>query len=227
MRRTSAVISRGELQALMPPFALLRYMKPCCGRKSTADKEREPPLHPCSNPATLLFVKATLDVINQMQTDAVIGNYAIGGAVGATFYLEPVATLDIDVFVSLQGGGDSPLLSLTPIYDYLLARGHKAEKEYIVIAGWPVQFLPPGNALVKEALTQAVETEVESVRTRVMTAEHLTAIALQTGRAKDFARILQFIESGTLDVDKLDDILRRHGLVAKWEQFGDKFQSNE
>ena len=171
-------------------------------------------------------VKATLQVINLMQADGVIGNYAIGGAVGATFYLEPVATLDIDVFVSLQGGDASPLLSLTPIYDYLLARGHKAEKEYIVIGGWPVQFLPPGNALVEEALAQAVETELEDVRTRVMTAEHLVAIALQTGRAKDFARILHFIESGTLDADKLDGILQRHGLVAKWEEFGDKFKGN-
>ena len=58
---------------------------------------------------------------------------------------------------------------------------------------------------------------------RVMTAEHLVAIALQTGRAKDFARILQFVESGVLDSTKLDPILIRHGLLAKWEQFGDRF----
>ena len=44
-------------------------------------------------------MKATLEVINRMQADGVIGQYAIGGAVGATFYLEPVATLDIDIFV--------------------------------------------------------------------------------------------------------------------------------
>ena len=172
-------------------------------------------------------MKATLEVINQMQADGVIGNYAIGGAVGATFYLEPVATLDIDVFVSFQQQPGSSLISLIPIYNYLTARGFKAEQEYIVIGGWPVQFLPPGNALVEEALAQAVETEVEGVRTRVMTAEHLTAIALQTGRAKDAARVLQFIESGTLDADRLDVILRRHGLVAKWEQFGDKFRDNK
>jgi len=90
----------------------------------------------------------------------------------------------------------------------------------------PALHLPPGNALVEEALAQAVETEVEDVRTRVMTAEHLTAIALQTGRAKDFARILQFIESGTLDADKLDAILQQYGLIAKWEEFGDKFKGN-
>lgn len=49
-------------------------------------------------------MKATLEVINRMRTDGVIGKYAIGGAVGATFYLEPSATLDIDVFVSFQTG---------------------------------------------------------------------------------------------------------------------------
>ncbi len=56
-----------------------------------------------------------------------------------------------------------------------------------------------------------------------MTAEHLTAIALETGRAKDHARILQFVESGALEADKLDGILKRHGLIEKWERFGDKF----
>ncbi len=166
-------------------------------------------------------MKATLAVINEMQADGVIGRYAIGGAVGATFYLEPVATLHIDVFVSFQQAGLLPTLS--PVYEYLTARGFKAEKEYMIVGKWPVQFLPPGNALVEEALALAVETELEGVRTWVMTAEHLTAIALQTGRAKDFSRILQFIESGTLDADRLDQILARHGLLAKWEQFGQKF----
>src|ERR1022692_378035 len=144
-------------------------------------------------------MKTTLEVINQMQADGVIGQYAIGGAVGATFYLEPSATLDIDVFVSLQKSSSTALISLSPLYDYLTARGHKAQGEYIVIGGWPVQFLPPGNPLVEEALAQAVETEVEGTRTRVMTAEHLAAIALQTGRAKDHNRILQFVESGVLN----------------------------
>ena len=172
-------------------------------------------------------MKTTLEVINQMQEDGVIGNYAIGGAVGATFYLEPVATLDIDIFVSFQQQPAGALISLTPLYDYLTSRGFKAEGEYIIIGGWPVQFLPPGNPLIEEALAQAVEAEVEGARARVMAAEHLAAIALQTGRAKDMARLLQFIESGSLDAAKLDGILQRHGLVAKWEQFGDRFKNNE
>jgi len=158
-----------------------------------------------------------------MQADGVIDKYAIAGAVGATFYLEPSATLDIDVFLALKTPQCSSLLTLTPVYDYLTSRGYKAEKEYIIIEGWPVQLLPPTDALDEEALQQAVETDVEGVRTWVVTAEHLVAIALKTARAKDLTRILQFVESGILDVDKLDEILKRHGLLEKWEQFGAKF----
>jgi len=36
-----------------------------------------------------------------MQADCIIESYAIGGAVGATFYLEPVATLDVDMTFDL------------------------------------------------------------------------------------------------------------------------------
>jgi len=168
-------------------------------------------------------MKATLEVINRMRTDGVIGKYAIGGAVGATFYLEPSATLDIDVFVSFQTAPGSSLITIAPVYTYLTSHGYKAEGEYMVIEGWPVQFLSPGDALTEEALEQAIETEVEGVRTWVMTAEHLAAIALKTGRPKDCARILQFIESGILDTNRLDSILSQHGLLAKWEQFGRRF----
>jgi hypothetical protein len=171
-------------------------------------------------------MKATLQVINQMKADGVIGKYAIGGAVGATFYLEPSATLDIDIFISFRNGPGSALISLEPLYRYLMDRDYRIEGEYIIIEGWHVQFLPPGDALADEALAQAIQTEVDGVHTWVMTAEHLVALALQLGRAKDFARILQFIDAGVLDTAKLDQILTRYDLLAKWEQFGDKFLGN-
>jgi hypothetical protein len=164
-------------------------------------------------------MKETLEVINRMQADGIIGRYAIGGAVGATFYLEPVATMDIDVFVSFKQSPESPLISLSPLFEHLKARGHETRGEYVVIGGWPVQFLPPADALGEEALAEAVATEVEGVPTRVMTAEHLVALALQLGRAKDHARILQFIEAGALDAARLDGVLSRHNLRDKWARF--------
>jgi len=92
-----------------------------------------------------------------MQGDGVIDRYAIGGAVGATFYLEPVATLDVDIFVAFKGDAGKIIVSPEPIYDYLKSKGCTTEGEYIVIAGWPVQFLPCRGPLLEEALAQAVE----------------------------------------------------------------------
>ena len=148
-----------------------------------------------------------------MQADGVIGKYAIGGAVGATFYVEPSATFDVGVFVTLPNiPKDSLLLSLSPVYEYLTRLGYKAEGEHIVIGSWPVQFLPASNKLEEEALAKAIQTVVEGVPTWVMTAEYLVAIALQTGRAKDHARILQFLERDVVNCNNLDDVLKRHGL---------------
>lgn len=168
-------------------------------------------------------IKNTIAAINQMQADGVIQRYAIGGAVGATFYLEPVATLDVDVFVTFQPEAGGLLVSPQPLFDYLKTRGASMEGEYIVVAGWPVQFLPAANPLTAEALQQAVERNVAGVSARVFTAEHLAAIALQTGRAKDKARLLQFVEAGALDLARFQDIVVRHGLLGLWQRFEEQF----
>lgn len=168
-------------------------------------------------------MKSTLEIINRMKIDGVIRDYAIGGAVGATFYLEPAATIDIDIFFIARESSEATLISLSPIYDYLASLGYQSKKEYVMVEGWPVQFLPPSDALEEDAIRQAASTEVEGVPARVISAEHLVAIALRTGRAKDFARILQFVESGALNPGKLDKIIRRHGLLEEWKQFGARF----
>jgi hypothetical protein len=172
-------------------------------------------------------IKEVIATINQMQADGVIERYAIGGAVGATFYLEPVATLDVDVFVALQPEPGRLLISPQAIFDYLRARGGIVEGEYIVVAGWPVQFLPTGTLLAQEALRESVETDVAGTPARVFTAEHLAAIALQTGRAKDKSRLLEFIEAGVLDSARFQTILARHGLVAAWKRFEQQFLSDQ
>jgi len=158
-----------------------------------------------------------------MEADGVVERYALGGAVGATFYLEPMATLDVDIFVGFKPQPGQILVSLSPIFDYLKTRGGVVEGEYIRIAGWPVQFLPPANPLVEEALADAVTMDVEGTPVRVFTAEHLAAIALQTGRAKDKTRLLQFIESGALETKRFQAILTRHSLVDRWREFERNF----
>lgn len=168
-------------------------------------------------------MKDTLEIINRMQADGVIGKYAIGGAVGATFYLEPAATVDVDVFVIFPHVSGGSLLSLSPLYDYLNSRGYIAEREYILIGSWPVQFLPAGNELEEEAVGEAIPADVEGTPTWVMTAEHLVAIALRTGRLKDHARILQFLGRNVVNYGKLESILARHELVSRWHGFRKRY----
>jgi hypothetical protein len=158
-------------------------------------------------------------ILNEMEAEGVIGRYAIGGAVGAIFWLEPFQTKDLDVFVALPTAPGGTLLTLGPIYDYLLGRGYQPQGQFIVMEGWSVEFVPPATPLVEEALAAAVSRDVDGVATRVFTAEHLTAICLQVGRTRDADRIERFIEAGVLDAETLEAILRRHGLLEKWRRF--------
>ena len=158
-------------------------------------------------------------LLNQMETDGVIGPYAIGGAVGAIFWLEPFATKDLDVFVSLPTEAGSSLLSLGPIYSYLLGLGHQVSGQFIIIEGWAVEFVPPATPLVEEALRQAVRRDVNGVSTRVFTAEHLAAICLQVGRAKDYDRMVRFLEAKVIDAILFTSILQRHDLMSPWQKF--------
>jgi hypothetical protein len=118
------------------------------------------------------------------------------------------------------------MINLQPIYSYLTGLGCRTEAGYLVVEGWPVQFLPSTGPLIEEAITEAQEVDVEGVPTPVFSAEHLVAIALQTGRAKDKARILQFKEADAIDAQRLKQILERHGLAGRWTSFEQQFFGN-
>lgn len=172
-------------------------------------------------------IRETLATINRMEAAGVLDRWAVGGATGATFFLEPLVTEDVDIFVRMTPDPGQPFVSLEPIYEFLRAEGIPQEGEYLVIAGWPVQFLPPTSPLVEEALAEAIETEADGVPLRVFSAEHLAAIALETGRAKDKARVQQFLEAKSLDQARFETIVERHGLGAKWQAFTRQFSSEE
>lgn len=83
------------------------------------------------------------------------------------------------------------------------------------IDGIPVQFLLAHNDLLVEALTEAREVFYDQTPTPVMRAEHLVAIALQTGRDKDRERVRLLREQAGLDRDYLATVLMRHRLEEK------------
>ena len=172
-------------------------------------------------------MKQTLEVINAMETEGVIGRYAISGAIAAYNYIEAAVTDDLDVLVSFDQIAETKgLVKLGPIFAHLKARGYSEHRhEGIVIEGWPVQFLPVASALDEEALARAQEIDIAldkvegTIRTRILRPEHLAAIALRVGRPKDLVRIAQFVEESAVDVRTLCDVLGRHDLMEQWRSF--------
>jgi hypothetical protein len=161
-------------------------------------------------------MEATLKVLNELESDGVISRYAIGGAVGAIFYMEPFLTFDLDVFVLLPqtAGG---LLTLSPIYEDLKRRGCAEEADCVLIEGMPVQFLPAYNLLLEESLAEARETAYGETTTRVLRPEHLAAIMVQTGRDKDRQRFSTFMQEAAMDADYLQRVLDCHQLTARYD----------
>jgi hypothetical protein len=171
-------------------------------------------------------VEKTLAVLNQLEQEGVIGRYAIGGAVAATRYIEPIQTYDLDIFVLLPIA-PSGLISLASVYARLEQLGYSAQGESVIIEDWPVQFLPVFNPLIDEALAQALEVKFGATTTRVLSAEYLAAIMLETGRPKDHARLVQFFELDVLDVATLEGIIVHHGLSERWQYFQTRYLSEE
>lgn len=156
-------------------------------------------------------------LLNEMQTRGVVHDYAIGGATAALFYAEPTRTYDLDVFVLLPGERDAALLSLAPLYGWLRERGCGADAEHVMIHGVPVHFPPAFNDLVVESLREARTFDYEGMPVRVVGPEHLCALAIQAGDRRRRERAWQIVESGTVDRQRLGQILARHGLPGLGE----------
>src|SRR5947209_19938665 len=89
--------------------------------------------------------------LNDMKTEEVIGDYAIGGGMAALFYAEALATYDIDVF-ALIPSQSGPIIRLTAIYEWCKQRGFDADAEHVVVHSVPVQFLAANEGIENEAV---------------------------------------------------------------------------
>jgi hypothetical protein len=157
-----------------------------------------------------------------MVRDGELLNYAIGGAIGAVFYIEPFATQYVDVFVMMESDS-SGLVTRIPGWDYLRDRGYtEIRGEAVVVEDWPVQFIPVSDALEEEAYLNATIMDFEGEPVRVVLAEHLVALMLKTGRLKDLSRVQMFLSQEAVDQEILLDIIRRHGLEKRWADFQNK-----
>ncbi|MBN2345529.1 MAG: hypothetical protein JXO51_04000 [Candidatus Aminicenantes bacterium] len=159
-------------------------------------------------------MEMTLAVLNELKKKELITEYAIGGGMGAVFYIEPFLTYDLDIFIIVKNG--EGLDPLARIYEYLKRSGYKPKDEQVIIEGVPVQFLPAWNDLLKEAVHGARSLMYKGISTRVMAVEHLLAIMLDAGRAKDRERFLKVLAEAELDRGKMKRIIKHHGLQEKF-----------
>lgn len=156
-----------------------------------------------------------------MCASGVIQNYAVFGATAQMRYTEPVATLDADVLVAVPQA--DRIDALSGIYAFCAARGYLPEGEAIRVGAWPTQFVPAFSPLTREAMNQAETADFEGVPLRVVQAAYLAVIALSVGRAKDFARILSLLESGSVTRKEVGELAARHELSAAWRKFEKRF----
>lgn len=172
-------------------------------------------------------MEKVLQILNRMQADGVIEKFAIGGGIATIRYLEAFLTDDIDVFISPVIVGNNGLVSFGRIYEYLHELGYPADREYIDIEGWLVQFVPASQSVQEEAVAQADRVAFAGVYTSIFSAEHLAAELLRSGRPKDHARVVSLLESEQLDMTAFRDIVSRHGLAEMWRKFRSQYDLEE
>ena len=167
------------------------------------------------------MVRELAQLLNEMREAGVIKDYALFGAVAQMRYTEPVATLDADVLIAVPSPDRLDVLS--DVSSYCRKKGFHPDGESMRIGAWPVQFVPAFNPLTVEAMEQADTADFDGVPFRVVRAEHLGVIALSTGRAKDFTRILALLEAGSVTRERLGVLADRHGLIEAWNHFTSRF----
>lgn len=166
-------------------------------------------------------MRQVAQLLNEMARDRVIRSYAVFGAVAQMRYTEAVSTLDADILVSIDDA--EPLTMLSPIYTYCLERGYKSEGEAIRVGDWPVQFVPVYDRLTQEALEQAETGDMDGEPLRVVRAVHLALMAIKTGRAKDYLRVVALLEAGATTEDTLATLAAQHDLWPLWQAFQERY----
>lgn len=160
---------------------------------------------------------AVIRTIEQLKTDGVISEYAIGGAVAFVVWDEPVATQDLDVVVLLAGDAH-PLDPLRTIFEWLVQHSIALDGEHAMIAGVPVQFLPAWHPLLVEGVREAASVPYDrrdagSVTLRVLRPAYLVAswqIDRSAGTFRRRERAARLIESGTVTRAEVEALIEKH-----------------
>lgn len=161
--------------------------------------------------------------MNELKNNGLIKDYAIGGAIAALRWTEPFFTQDLDVFVILEKEvSEEGLIVLSPIYEYLKSKGYVWKKHWVLIEGVPVDIFP-ADEFEKKAIEEAMETEYEGVKTKIIIPEYLIALFLKANREKGIRKIQMLLDQAEINEKKLNKILSEYGLEEKFLEFRRKY----
>jgi DNA-binding Lrp family transcriptional regulator len=141
--------------------------------------------------------------LNRLKETGVIKDYAIGGAHAVAYYLEPVKTLDLDIFVFAESDQDFYIFRT-----YIKKAGFRVRGTHVIIDDTPVHFLPGSlHPFINEAVRRAKRIRVRSIPTKVLTAEYLIVSLLMAFRLKDKMVIPDLLDLA--DMERLRAIIER------------------
>ena len=148
-------------------------------------------------------MEKTLKELNRLKREGLIRDYAIGGGYAVNYYLEPILTYDLDIYILMDE--DEEYFDL---YDYFKKAKYKIENVYIIIGNIPVQFLPSFiHPVIDDAVRKAKRIRFKGISIKVLTVEHLIATLLMAFRPKDKMVIPSLLELANRR--KLESIIRR------------------
>jgi len=141
--------------------------------------------------------------LNRLKGAGVIKGYAIGGAHAVAYYLEPIKTLDLDIFVFAESDRDFYIFR-----SYIKKAGFKMRGTHVIIDDTPVHFLPGSlHPFINEAVRKAKRISVRNISSKVLTVEYLIVSLLMAFRLKDKMVIPDLLE--LVDMGKLGIIIER------------------
>lgn len=142
--------------------------------------------------------------LNKLKKISVIKDYTIGGAHALAYYLEPVKTLDFDIFILIESDQD-----FYNFRNYIKKSGFKVSGTHVVIDYTPVHFLPGSmSPFINEAIRKSKRIRIGGVPSKVLSIEYLIVSLLFSFRLKDRMVIPDLLELA--DKTKLQEIIERY-----------------
>jgi len=148
-------------------------------------------------------IVSIIKILNELKRKRKLKDYAVFGAIGASYYMEPIYTKDIDVLVLADTDQD-----YVKVWRELSKYAKKTKDFGFIIEQTEVQILPTSiHPMFKSALSSAKSVRTGGITTKVVDREHLILMFLRANRQKDRFKASILLPKANLPY--LEQLLRR------------------